>query len=99
VRLVRVERVEGAEPVKRLEKRSREDNVMRPPRAEGMAPAIWLLEKERYVSFDKPLISEGIDPVKLFEFNDNEITSPAPEQLTPVHEHLLDTSTQIHSDS
>jgi hypothetical protein len=69
---------------------------------EGIVPPSWLLDKESKVSFDKPLISEGIDPVKLFEANDKEITSPAPEQLRPGHtgdEHFDATLAQIQAGS
>jgi hypothetical protein len=41
-----------------------------------------------------------MEPVKLFEFNESEITSPAPEQVSPVHtgdEHLLATLEQFQA--
>jgi hypothetical protein len=69
---------------------------------EGIVPASWLMEKESKVSFDKPLISEGIDPVKLFDTSDKEITSPAPEQVRPGHtgvEHFDATLAQIQAGS
>jgi hypothetical protein len=50
VRPVRVERVEGREPVKRFVSKCREDNLRQAPRAEGMAPESWLLFNDKYVS-------------------------------------------------
>jgi hypothetical protein len=69
---------------------------------EGIVPPSWLLDKESKVSFDKPQISEGIDPVKLFDAKFSVITSPEPEQLTPGHtgdEHFEATLAQIQAGS
>jgi hypothetical protein len=57
-----------------------------------------LLFRDNDVSFDKPLISEGRVPVKLRESKFNEITSPDPEHVRPVHtgdEHFVATLAQI----
>jgi hypothetical protein len=69
---------------------------------EEIVPPSWLLEKERKVSFDKPLISEGSDPVKLFDAKFSEITSPDPEHVRPDHtgdEHFEATLAQIQAGS
>jgi hypothetical protein len=69
---------------------------------EGIVPPSWLLDKESKVSFDRPLISEGSDPVKLFDAKFSVITSPAPEQLRPGHtgdEHFEATLAQIQAGS
>jgi hypothetical protein len=100
VRPVRVEKVEGREPVKRLVLKSREENFTHAPRAEGMAPESWLLFNDKYVSSDIPQISEGKKPVKDFEPKFRAITSPAPEQVRPGHtgeEHLLATLAQLQA--
>jgi hypothetical protein len=57
-----------------------------------------LLFRDNDVSFDKPLISEGRVPVRLFDDNDSEITSPDPEHVRPGHtgdEHFEATLAQI----
>jgi hypothetical protein len=73
---------------------------MRVDRVEGMAPESWLADKEKDVIFDKPPISEGREPVKDFEDNESEITSPDTEQVRPGHtgeEHLLATLAQLQA--
>jgi hypothetical protein len=98
VRPVRAESVEGTEPVKRLLFRSREDNFVSPPRAEGMGPMRLFPPRLRIVRPERAERVEGREPVKLFVPNDSEMTSPAPEQVSPVHtgdEHLLATLAQL----
>jgi hypothetical protein len=82
---VRVERVEGTEPVKRLLSRDREDNFVSDPSEDGTGPTRELERRESSVIFDKPPISKGREPFKLFESKVSEITSPAPEQVRPGH--------------
>jgi hypothetical protein len=69
---------------------------------EGIVPPSWLLEKERKVIFDKPLISEGRVPARLFDAKFSEITSPEPEHVRPGHtgdEHFEATLAQIQAGS
>jgi hypothetical protein len=75
---------------------------VRVERIEGMVPASWFVDKDKYVIFDKPPISEGREPVMDFEGNESEITSPDIEQVRPDHtgeEHLLATLVQFQAGS
>jgi hypothetical protein len=78
----------------------RYERPVRVARVEGIVPASWLVVKDKYVIFDKPPISEGREPVKDFDGNESEITSPDTEQVRPGHtgeEHLLTTLAQLQA--
>jgi hypothetical protein len=87
-------------PTRELVPRLREARSVRDERVKGREPAKRLVEREKKVIFDSPPISEGREPVKDFETKESEITSPAPEQVRPVHTgdvHLLATLAQFQS--
>jgi hypothetical protein len=78
----------------------RYERPVRVARVEGIEPASWLVVKDKYVIFDKPPISEGREPVKDFDGNESEITSPDTEQVRPGHtgeEHLFATLAQLQA--
>jgi hypothetical protein len=93
-------RKDGTEPTRELPPRLRSERAVRVARVEGISPESWLVEKDKEVIFDKPPISEGREPVKDFEDNESETTSPDTEQVKPGHtgeEHLLATLAQLQA--
>jgi hypothetical protein len=62
--LARVERVEGREPVKRLESSCREPNFVIPPRKEGMGPTKELAPRVIELRPVRVERVDGREPVK-----------------------------------
>jgi hypothetical protein len=67
VRLVRVESVEGTEPVKRLFQRYRYASLRNPPRKEGRGPTNKFPPRSRFVNPVRVDKVVGKYPVKRFE--------------------------------